>query len=133
MAEIADVRLLRPVRVLVCGTDETFVSRASGDLLRLGFDVVAATGPAQVVDLAVAERANVVVLDASGGLRAAAALAGALEALPQRIRVLLASPRKLSAAKLGYDVIPVGSSPEELAAAVHRAYRDGPSRAAARS
>jgi hypothetical protein len=132
VVEIAGVRLLRPVRVLVCGSDDSFVSRAAADLLGMGFDVVAATGPAEVVDLAVAERANIVILDASGGLRSAAALAAALEALPQRICVLLASPKRAAAARLGYDVVPAAASADELASAVHRAYRGGPSRAAAR-
>lgn len=134
MAEIADVRLLRPVRVLVCGSDEAFVSRTAADLLRTGFDVVAATGPAEVVELAVNERANVVVLDVSGGLRSAAALAAALDALPQRIRVLLAAAkRKPAASRLGYDVIDIDAPAEELAAAIQRAYRGGPARSVAQS
>src|SRR4051794_19616900 len=97
----------------------------------MGFDVVAATGPIEVVELAAAERANVVVLDASGGLRAAAALAAALDALPHRVRVVLAATKTPAASRLGYDVIHIDASAADLAAAVHRAYRDGPARAAA--
>jgi hypothetical protein len=125
------VRLLHPIRVLVCGEDERFVARAADDLHRLGFDVVAATGPVSITDLATAERANVVLLDAYDGLTAAAAKAAALEALPRAVQVLLATGKKSSATRLGFDVVNPRASAEELAAAVHRVFRGGPARAAA--
>jgi hypothetical protein len=126
----ARVRLLHPVRVLVCGEDERFVARASADLHRLGFDVVAATGPVNITELATSERANVVLLDAYDGLTAAAAKAASLEALPRAVQVLLATGKKSSATRLGFDVVDPRASAEELAAAVHRVFREGPARAA---
>jgi hypothetical protein len=124
---IATVSLLRPVRVLVAGQDSDFVTELCADLLRLGFQAMSTTRPERVAMLAALERVNVVILDTSGGLSAAAAMAGALDELPQRVRVLFAGDG--SAARLGYDVIDPGASTEELGAAVHRAYRHGPPRA----
>jgi hypothetical protein len=82
-----------------------------------------------VADLAAIERVNVVILELSGGIGAAITTASALEALPQRVRVVLAGVQSRAARKLGYDVIDPGGSVEDLAAAVHRAYRGGPVRA----
>jgi CheY-like chemotaxis protein len=124
------VRLLHPVRVLICGEDERFVARASADLHRLGFDVVAAPGPVGITALATSERADVVLLDAYDGLTAAAGKAAALEALPRPVEVLLATGKKSSAVRLGFDVVDPRASADELSAAVHRALRGGPARAA---
>jgi len=125
----AGVTLLRPVRVLVAGGDSEVVGHLRDDLLRLGFHTMSTTRQSRVADLAAVERVNVVILEVSGGLSLAAATASALEALPQRVRVLLAGARGRAAAKLGYDVIDPHGPAEELAAAVHRAYRSGPLRA----
>jgi hypothetical protein len=128
MADTAAVTLLRPVRVLVAGDDSRVVGHLRDDLLRLGFHAVSTTRPSRVADLAADERVNVVILETSGGLSAAAAVAAALEALPHRVRVLLAGGRGRAAARLGYDLVdPTGPS-EDLAAAVHRAYSGGPAR-----
>jgi hypothetical protein len=125
----ADVTLLRPVRVLVAGEDNEIVGHLRDDLLRMGFHAMSTTRLSRAAELAALERVNVAILDTSGGLAAAAAVASALDALPQRVRVLLAGTRGRGAAKLGYDLIdPVGPA-EELAAAVHHAYRGGPDRA----
>jgi hypothetical protein len=114
------------VRVLVAGDDSLVVNGLCEDLMRLGFDAMSTTRRHRVARLAAIERANVVILETSGGLRAAAALAGALDELPHRVRVLLASPDGRSAGRLGYDVIDPGAPIQQLAAAVHRAYRAGP-------
>jgi hypothetical protein len=124
---------LHPIRVLVCGNDERFVARAVTDLHRLGFDVVAATGPVNIAALATSERADVVLLDAFDGLTAAAAKAAALEGMPRAVQVLLATGKKSSATRLGFDVVDPRASAEELAGAVHRVFRGGPARAAAGS
>jgi hypothetical protein len=125
----ASVRLLRPVRVLVAGVDDLIVTALCDQLLRLGFQAMSTVRHQRVAKLAAIERVNVVILETSGGLTAAAALAGALDELPHRIRVLLACPPDSLAAQLGYDVIDPDAPAEELAAAVHRAYRGGPVRA----
>jgi hypothetical protein len=122
------VRLLRPVRVLVAGDDEPVVNALCAELLRLGFQAMSTTRPEHVAKLAGLERANVVILDTSGGLAAAASLAGALDELPHRVRVLFACPPESPAARLGYDAVDPGAPSEQLAAAVHRAYRGGPAR-----
>jgi hypothetical protein len=126
---LGTVRLLRPVRVLVAGEDSLVVDALCDDLLRLGFQAMATTRPERVAKLAAVERVNVVILETSGGLRAAAAMAAALDELPHRVRVLLACSGDRSAARLGYDVVDPGAPSEELASAVHRAYRGGPVRA----
>jgi DNA-binding NtrC family response regulator len=129
MADAASVHLLRPVRVLVAGGDRRFVARATDELSALGFDVMSTTTNARVAELTTLQRINVVLLDASGGVAAAAALAATLDALPQRVRVLLAGGRGRAAARLGYEFVQQSASAEELAAAVHRAYRGGPRQA----
>jgi hypothetical protein len=126
---MAEVRLLRPVRVLVAGDDGLVVSNLCEDLMRLGFDAMSTTRRHRVARLAALERVNVVILETSAGLRAAAALAGALDELAHPVRVVLASSNDRSAARLGYDVIDPRAPIQELAAAVHRAYRSGPARA----
>ena len=126
---LAPVRLLRPVRVLVAGDDDRIVNALCDDLLRLGFQAMSTTRHQRVAQLAAIERVNVVILETSGGLAAAAAMAGSLDELPHRVRVLFACDRSSSAARLGYDVVDPGASSEELAAAVHRAFRGGPVRA----
>jgi hypothetical protein len=129
VAEIAAITLLRPVRVLVAGDDNEIVGHLRDDLLRMGFHTMSTTRQSRVAELAAVERVNVVILEVSGGLTAAASTASAVEALPQRVRVLLAGARVRAATQLGYDMIDPGGTGEELAAAVHRAYRGGPARA----
>ena len=127
MAEaVASVQLLRPVRVLIAGDDSALVTRLRDDLVRLGFHAMATTRTDGVAELAAVERANVVILEFSGGLAAAAATAHAIEALPQRVQVALAGRRGKAARRLGYEVIDPSGPAEELAAAVHRVYRGGP-------
>ena len=125
----ATVRLLRPVRVLVAGTDGLLVDGLCEDLLRLGFQAMGTTRPGRVAKLAAIERVNVVIIETSGGLAAAASLAGALDELPHRVRVLFASEPGSSAERLGYNLIDPEATPEELAGAVYRAYRGESARA----
>jgi hypothetical protein len=124
---MASIHQLRPVRVLVAGVDAEFVQRATMELEALGFDVISTTAAELTVELASLQRVNVVLLDASRGVAAAAATASALDALPQRVRVLLAGSVR-GARRLGYEVVGADASGEELAAAVHRAYHGGTSR-----
>jgi hypothetical protein len=126
---VAEVHLLRPVRVLVAGDDNVVVTALCESLMRLGFDAMSTTGRHRVAQLAALERVNVVILETSGGLRVAASLAAALDELPHRVRIMLASSAGRSAGRLGYDVIDPDAPVQELAAAVHRAYRAGPARA----
>jgi hypothetical protein len=128
VAEMASIHQLRPVRVLVAGADAEFVRRATLELEALGFDVMSTTAAERTAELASLQRVNVVVLDASRGVAAAAAMASALDALPQRVRVLLAGSYARGARRLGYEVVGADASGEELAAAVHRAYSGGASR-----
>jgi hypothetical protein len=123
MAELAQVTLLRPVRVLVAGEDSEIVGHLRDELLRLGFQATSTTHPSRATELAVSERVNVAILDTSGGLAATASIASALEALPQRVRVVLAGRRGMRRSNLGYDVVDPAVTGEDLSIAVHRAYR----------
>jgi hypothetical protein len=123
VADVASVRQLRPVRVLVAGGDPAFVRRATDELAALGFEVMSTTTTSRAAELAALQRVNVVLLDASGGVTAAAATASAVDALPQRVQVLLAANGRNATRRLGYDVVKATASAAELAAAVHRAYR----------
>jgi len=129
VADVATIHQLRPVRVLVAGGDPLFVHRATRELTGLGFDVMSTTMTERTTEIAAMQRANVVLLDASSGVTAAAALAAALDALPHGVRVLLAGDGGRGARRLGYEVVGPDATGEELAAAVHRAYRGGPARA----
>src|SRR6476620_11157630 len=75
VAETASVHQLRPVRVLVAGADPEFVERATFELAAFGFDVMSTTAVESTVELALLQRVNVVLLDASRGVAAAAATA----------------------------------------------------------
>jgi DNA-binding NarL/FixJ family response regulator len=125
---VAEIRLLRPIRVLVAGDDHIVVTTLAESLMRLGFDTLSTSRRHRVASLAASERVNVVILETSGGRRAAAALASSLDELPHRVRVLIGDSGR-AAARLGYDVIDPDAPVQELAAAVHRAYRAGPARA----
>jgi hypothetical protein len=123
VADIATVHQLRPVRVLVSGSDPEYVMRATDELTALGFEVMSTTSAERTAELATVQRANVVVLDTSRSLASAATVAAASDALPQPVRVLLAGNRDRSTRSLGYEVVPSQATGEELAAAVHRVYQ----------
>jgi CheY-like chemotaxis protein len=126
VVDLASVHQLRPVRVLVVGADPTFVRRATDALSLLGFDVMSTTTASRAAELAALQRVNVVLLDATSGVAAAASAASAIDGLPHRVEVLLAGNGSHGTRRLGYDVVKATASGEELAAAVHRAYHDGP-------
>jgi hypothetical protein len=126
---LPSVALLRPVRVLIAGDDDEIVAHLHDEFVRLGFQTMSTTRADRVPELAAVERVNVVILEFSGGLAAAAATASSIEALPQRVQVVLAGRRGKAARRLGYEVIDPGGSAEELAGAIHRAYRGGPAAA----
>ena len=125
MAELATVSQLRPVRVLVASGDAAFAKHAGDQLTALGFEVVETSASAGVTETAVLQQVSVVLLDALSGITAAAAVAASLDGLPQRVHVLLTGTRPRPAARLGYEFIDRSASGGELAAAVHRARRDG--------
>jgi hypothetical protein len=126
---LGSVQLLRPVRVLIAGHDDAVVAHLRDELVRLGFDAMTTTRSDGVAELASAQRANVVILEFSKGLAAAAATASSLEALPQRVEIVLAGRHGKAARRLGYDVIDPSGSAEELGGAVDRAYRGSPAAA----
>ena len=126
MAEtLASIQLLRPVRVLIAGDDSDAVEYLRGELARLGFHTMSTTRLDGVPELAAVERVNVVVLEFSGGIASAASVASSIEALPQRVEVVLAGRRGKAARRLGYEVVEPGGTAEELVGAIHRAYRGG--------
>ena len=126
MADLASVHQLRPVRVLVVGGDPAFVRRATDALSLLGFDVMSTASLSRAAELAALQRANVVLLDATSGVAAAASAASAIDGLPHPVEVVLAGNGSHATRRLGYEVVKATASGEELAAAVHRAFSGGP-------
>jgi hypothetical protein len=129
VADTAAVTLLRPVRVLVAGEDVAIVAGLRDELLRLGFHAMSSNRLGGVAELAAVERVNVVILELSGGLSAVASAASAIEALPQRMSIMLAGRSRRSGIRLGYELVDPDGSVEDLAITVHRAFRGGPLRA----
>ena len=89
--DIANVEPLRPIRVLVASPDKRFLAAAAFFLTRRRFAVNAVRERDQVVRAVEDGDVDVVVLDASDSVAAAARTAGAIEGLRPHTRVILLS------------------------------------------
>ena len=76
-----NVRAIHPPRVALSGHDKRFIKVASFLLARRGFEVSQAATPASLMKLVENARFDVVVIDGSQSLSAAATTAAALSAL----------------------------------------------------
>jgi len=88
---LENVRSLRPQRVLVVTRDRRYLRTAGFLLARAGFVVDRAERVSEALELVDRHQPDVVVVDASGSLRAAARLAAAIEGLRPGARVVVVS------------------------------------------
>lgn len=120
------MRPLRAIRVLLCGGDPNFLRVASRLLHRAGFVVETSSEREELLRLVGARRPDIVVLDGSQALGAAARSTVSVEALHPAVRVLLVADgaRRSSGEEV---VLPKWESLPELPRRVRLAYaRAGP-------
>lgn len=107
-------------RVLVVAGDRRFRAVTTTLLAQRGYPVAVAGQDQDIVELAVRERADVVVIDAGPSLTATACQAARLDALAPRVGVVAVGPE----ADAGLAALPVldkWGSVDELFAAIDRA------------
>jgi hypothetical protein len=115
-----NVRVLRPIRVLVVSRDRPFLATARFLLLRAGLDAEASTMPGDVFER-VQRGVDVVVIDATGALAGTARVAAELEALYPGIGIVMVADDHGPWAG-AIRVLPKWEAADELAAAARRAY-----------
>jgi DNA-binding NtrC family response regulator len=107
-------------RVLLVANDRRYRAVTATLLSQRGYDVAAGSGDEDVVELAVRERAQVVVLDASSSLTEAACQVARLDSLRPRVGVVAVSTD--SGSRLAaLPVLAKWCEFDELSAAVDRA------------
>lgn len=115
------------VRVLVIGTDARYRERAQtviGALGSVAFAVAEPSDPDDVAVLAHRERADVVVLDATGCEAAVARVVATLTAKVPRLGIVVVCEHLTDAARL-LNALPKWGWRSELSAAVQHAHIDG--------
>jgi len=123
----APVVRLRPIRTLVVSGDLDYKDRALTVISELGpaaFAVGSLSAPEDVLNLAAAERADVVVLDASGCEHDAAAVLSKLAERLPRVGIVVVC-QHCSAAAVELDALPKWGWTQDLRAGIERAYREG--------
>lgn len=124
---LAPVIRLRPIRTLVVSPDLAYHERATtvlGDLGRVASAVIALSQPADVAHLVVEQRADVVLLDATGCETAARKVIAALADAAPRAGVVAVCHHCTDAAR-ELDALPKWGWTQDLRAAVELAYREG--------
>jgi DNA-binding NtrC family response regulator len=99
------VRALHQIRVLLVGRDPHFVKVVGFLFSREGFAVATTRKPGQALELVARHRANVVILDASDSLAAAARLAAAIEALHPSVDVVAVAEDGASTRMSSFSVL----------------------------
>ena len=122
--EQGKVRALHRIRVALVGRDPHFVKVAGFLLERHGFVLASTRRPGDVLELVERHRANVVVLDASDSLEAAARAAAAVDALPAGVAVIVVADRVERVPASSLEVLPKWDV-ARLAGEIERAY-NGP-------
>lgn len=124
---LAPVVRLHPIRTLVIARDLAFRQRAITVVAQLGaasFAIAALDAPDQILALVAEERADVIVLDATGCGRSVAALVHELCERAPRVGVVLVSSNPADR-RIGLPVLPKWGWASDLVRAVQIAYRDG--------
>jgi|SRR4051794_6221068 DNA-binding NtrC family response regulator len=115
-----NVRILRPIRVLVVSRDRPFVAMAKFLLARDGLETKSSTRPGDLFEL-VQQGVDVVVIDATASLANAASAAAELEALYPGIGVIVVCDERGPQAG-ALPVLPKWAALEGLGEAARRAY-----------
>ncbi len=115
-----NVRVLRPIRVLVVSRDRPFVAMARFLLARDGLEAQVSNRPGDLFEL-VRQGVDVVVIDATASLANAASAAAELEALYPGIGVIVVCDERGPQAR-ALPVLPKWAALEGLADAARRAY-----------
>jgi CheY-like chemotaxis protein len=113
-------------RVLLAADDRRFRALACTLLSRRGYSVTVCARGEDLAQAAVRDRADVVVIDASASLTAAAGEAARLGALSRPVGIVAVSGDPCTGLA-ALPVIPKWSSFEALSAAIERACADAPS------
>lgn len=111
-----------PARVLLVAADRRYRTVTATLLSQRGFAVTSDCGEDDLLELAVRERADVVVIDATTSLTAAACQAARLDALRPRVGVVAVSADSRSGLA-ALPVLPKWGEFEDLFEAVERAGR----------
>jgi len=116
----AKVRLLRPIRVLVVSRDRRYLGVLDFLLARKNLVVESSRRPRELLGL-VERGVDVVVLDGSDSLAAAAEAVAELEALHPEIGVIVVAERRKRAGTV-FRPLPKWGSPQRLADEIERVY-----------
>jgi uncharacterized membrane protein (UPF0127 family) len=112
----------RPIRVLLGTRDEQFLRLAEFLLTRNGFAVETTKKIPSAVDLVWQQRLDVVVLDASDSLSAAARTAAAIEALHPQVGVLIVCDDERPKPATGLPIMEKWEALETLSDDIRRSY-----------
>jgi hypothetical protein len=115
-----NVRVLRPIRVLVVSRDRPFAAMAKFLLARDGLEAQTTARPGDLFEL-VRQGVDVVVIDATGSLAGAASAAAGLEALYPGIGVVVVAEEHGPQSR-ALPVLPKWAALEGIAGAARRAY-----------
>ncbi|MGZ8694899.1 MAG: hypothetical protein ACXWYS_05615 [Gaiellaceae bacterium] len=117
----ANLRLIRPIRVLVVSRDRRFLGLSRFLLTRDGFDVDTTTRPGDLFEVVQRGAVDVVVMDATGALGASARAAAELEALYPDLGVIVVADEPEPYVR-ALPALPKWAGLEQLADLVRRSY-----------
>lgn len=118
----ATVHRLRPIRVLLIGTDPRFLRVAGALLASEGHAVQTSDKPNELLELVYAQGSDVAVIDASSSLTHAARAAASLEAMPAPVAAVLVADQQRIPSVGALALVAKWGSFQELSERVERAY-----------
>jgi CheY-like chemotaxis protein len=118
----ATVHRLRPIRVLLIGTDKRFLRVAGALLASEGHSVQVSDKPSELLELVYTQGSDVVVIDASASLTHAARAAASLEAMPVPVAAVLVADQERIPSVGALALVAKWGSFHELSERVERAY-----------
>jgi CheY-like chemotaxis protein len=121
-ASPATVHRLRPIRVLLMGTDTRFLRVAGALLASEGYSVEACDTPSELLERVYKQRSDVVVIDATASLTHAARAAASLEAMPVPVAAVLVADEERIPSVGALALVAKWGSFQELSQRVERAY-----------
>ncbi len=113
---------LRPVRVLLVGSDVRFLRVAAALLSFEGYSVQSCERPRELLELVHRLRPDVAVIDASPSVGQAARVAASLRVLPEPVAAVLVIDQERSSPAAGVPLISKWGCFDELSARVGEAY-----------